>query len=122
MVEFYFHVAVGGIDVPENSEGTNYCHPWRIKGNQYHSMLVQPISIWIGHSHHYGDSAPWIPCTTAPPLASVDDVRVSISDDGALDVGGITGSHFRFRHAETGTKLPTEERVQPRPLLFLTAI
>ena len=58
--------------------------------------------------------------TWDPPFVPVDYVTVSVSDDGALNVGGIGGRHCWLRHGKTRPHLPSQQRMQPLLLTINT--
>lgn len=53
---------------------------------------------------------------------AVQDIVVTITLDGHLDVGSITGSNLGLRHEEGRSDLALEERVEPLPLLCLGTV
>ncbi len=122
MIKLNLQVTMRSIHISKYSEGADFSDPRRIKGDQYHPVLVKPIALGVGNTHHYGNPASGISRPTAPPLASVDNVVVSTLSNGALYIGGIAGCYGRLRHAEARTYLASQERLKPHLFLLVAAI
>ena len=53
---------------------------------------------------------------------TVQDVRIAVTRDCHLNVGSITRRHLRLCHQERRPDLAPQQRIQPLPLLCLSAI
>ena len=53
---------------------------------------------------------------------TVQNVMITITLDGHLNICSITGSDLRLRHQKRRSNLAVQERIKPLPLLCLTAI
>ena len=91
-----------------------------VAGDQDHRLLPVPVGARVGLAHHDEDLALGVHGAGDPPLAPVDDVLVTVADDGGLDVRRVGRRHVGLGHRERRADRPLEKRRQP-PLLLLGA-
>jgi hypothetical protein len=75
----------------------------------------------IGLAHHDEDLAVGVHGAGDPPLATVDDVLVTVPDDAELDIGGVRRRDLRLGHRERRADLAGEQGLQPLLLLLVGA-
>ena len=75
------------------------------------------IGIRISLAHHNQNLAPFIHRASCPPLGPINYVFVTISRDGAFNIGGIATGHIRLRHSKSRAYGAIKEWLEP--LLFL---
>src|SRR6267378_5861372 len=122
VLEFDFHVAVGRIIETKYRQIPQDGDTWGVARHQNHRLLAVPRRARVGLSHEYEQPAARAARAGGPPLAPVDEVAGALTDDGALDVGGIARGYARLGHRKGGTNRTVEQRLEPLLLLGRGAV
>ncbi len=72
-------------------------------------------------AHQDQDLAAWVQRSGRPPLASVDDVVVTVAFDAGRDIGCVARCDVRLGHREAGADAPVQQRFEPLRALGVCA-
>ncbi len=113
---------VGGMIIPEYPQAPLQRHPRRIAGDQDHGLLLVLWRVRVGLTHENEYLATGICRARRPPLVSVYDILIAISNNAGPDVCGIRRGHVRLRHTKGGADLAFQQRLEPLLLLLFSAV
>jgi hypothetical protein len=89
--ELHLGGTVGHPEEAEHGKGPDHVHARGVLGDEDHRLLAVAIRVVrVGLAHEDDDVAARMGGVRRVPLPSVDDVLVAVTNDGALDVRGVT--------------------------------
>src|ERR1700728_2580446 len=107
-------MSVRSIVIAKDRQGTQHFYSWRFHGHQHHRLLSISHGRWIRLAHENDQFASLIASAARPPLASVNDVVITIPTNRTLDICSIAGCHGRFSHGKTRPDRSVKKRQKPK--------
>ena len=122
VLQQHFGVAVRRVVITEHRQHPLHHNPLGVEGHEDLALLGVGLGGRVGLAHHDGDLAAGIAKTRRPPLATVDDILIAVTDDGGLDVRRVRRGDRRLRHQKGRADLAIHQRAQPLLLLLAGAV
>ncbi len=113
---------MGRMVVSEDRKGPFHRHARGVARHQDHGLLLVFWCVRIGLTHENEYLATGISCPGRPPLVSVYDIPIAITNNAGPDVCGIRRGHVRLSHAKGGADFAFQQGLEPPLLLLLSTV
>src|SRR5262245_49197130 len=105
-------------NIIEHRQGTHQLKSRRIEGHQNHGGAPVGWRLGVRDRHDDGNAAVGMIGIAGEPLASSDDVGITVPYGARLDIGGIRTRHLWLSHGETTTAVAGQQWFEPLPSLL----